>query len=88
MEQITSLRKKLFQWPDDFSGNEISELGNKDKSKHQMVKDKPYKYGAASSMGTQEEYFKNIKKPNKNSKNCVGRMGHQVCPPHQRTKIF
>ena len=26
-----------------------------------MVKDKPYKYGAASSMGTQEEYLKNIK---------------------------
>ena len=62
MEQKTSLREKLFQWPDDFSGNEISELGNIKKSKHQMVKDKPYKYGAASSMGTQEEYFKNIKK--------------------------
>ena len=44
-------------------GNEISKLGNiKIKmSKHQMVKDKPYEYGAASSMGTQEKYFKNIK---------------------------
>ena len=59
----TSLREKMFQWPDDFSGNEISKLGNikMKRSKHQMVKDKPYKYGAASSMGTQEEYFKNIK---------------------------
>ena len=57
MEQKkTSLREKLFQWPDDFGGNEISELGNikKEKSKHQKVKDKPYKYGTASSMGTQK----------------------------------
>ena len=45
-----------------------------------MVKDKPYKYGAASSMGTQEEYFKNIKTKQIQNK-CVGRMGHQVCPP-------
>ena len=42
-------------------GNEISKLGKIKRSKHQTVKDKPYKYGAASSMGTQEEYFKNFK---------------------------
>ena len=71
-------------------GNEISKLGNiKIKmSKHQMVKDKPYEYGAASSMGTQKKYFK-ILKSNKIQNKCVGRMGHKVCPPpHQRTKIF
>ena len=59
----TSLREKCFNGQMILGGNEISKLGNiKIKmSKHQMVKDKPYEYGAASSMGTQEEYLKNIK---------------------------
>ena len=53
-----------------------------------MVKDKPYKYGAASSMGTQEEYFKNIK-PNINSKTMRGPHGApSVPPPTRELKYF
>ena len=83
MEQKTSLREKLFQWPDDFGGNEISELGNikKEKSKHQKVKDNHTSMVQPLQWGRKKNIYKNIIKPNKNSKNCVGRMGHQVCPP-------
>ena len=50
-----------------------------------MVKDKPYKYGAASSMGTQEEYFKNIKTKHKFKINAWAAWDTKCAPPSPPT---